>query len=98
MVKTYLDTDKGLIVSASQVTRENAHDVAIWCGGEYGCVPNPNEHPSKADVFVLVPNGKHPPLKARPGDFVYRVNEKKFSVSDAEIFTRKHRIKEVIYG
>ena len=93
MIRRYLGPDF-VQASAVKVSRENAEAVAVWCNGDHVVVPNIDEHPSKGEVFILVPNGKHPPLKARPGDFVYRIDGKKYSVADSDVFLNKYTHKE----
>ena len=83
------------------VTTDNMEEVAALCGGEVARVEHISRHPSRIDVHILVPNGKHAPLRARVGDYLTTpitdrtpITDWVFTVSDASVIESKYEIKD----
>lgn len=80
---------KPVVIEAVEITEENIHDVALWCGG----------HVSDGNTFLLIPTLEGE-MQGRLGDFIIKGVKDEFYPCKPDIFNETYEKSsevEVVY-
>lgn len=94
LVKTYSRKPKQ--IEAVQLTRENAYDVAIWCGGEVKETQGDQRDVADVHIQLVVPN-VYGNDNATIGTFIIRdLSDGRFFVKSENFFVGEYETEEEV--